>query len=156
MDVVSEMLELARVDEDDFVYDVGCGDGRILITAAQKYGASGVGIDIHPGWVEESRKNARESGVEDLVKFIRGDVTRANLSKATVVALYQQLTPNKILRPIFEKQLKPGTRVVSHNYPIPGWEEKTLVYVNSESGQTHSIFLYQIDGVMHNIPHYVG
>jgi SAM-dependent methyltransferase len=143
--VVEKMLEMAEVTENDVVYDLGCGDGRIVITAAKKYGARGVGIDLDPERIDESRRNAREAGVESLVEFRMEDATRADLSDATVVTLYLLTESNALLRPMLEQSLKPGARVISHNYDIPGWDEHEIGYssVNAPDGEEHSIYLYR-------------
>jgi len=120
-DVVLEMLELARVNPDDVVYDLGCGDGRFVITAAKKYGARGVGIDIDPERIKDSRRNARLAGVQDRVKFIEGDLFETDFREATVVALYLLPDLNLQLRPALLKDLKPGTRVVSHEFDMHDW-----------------------------------
>lgn len=145
MIVVEKMLEMADVDRRDVVYDLGCGDGRIVITAAKKFGARGVGIDIDPKWIKVSREAARKAGVSDRVEFRVEDATRTDISKATVVTLYLLPESNALLLPKFEKQLRPGAYVVSHNYHIPGWEEKEVNFaaVKAEGGKKHSIFLYQ-------------
>ncbi len=145
MAVMEKMLEMAEVDASDVVFDLGCGDGRIVITAARKYGARGVGIDIVPQRIKESREGAKKAGVEELVEFRLGDLTKMDFSEATVVTLYLLPESNELLRPLFDKQLRPGTYVVSHNYSIPGWEEKEVevVEVNDEEGETHTIFLYK-------------
>lgn len=142
--VVDRMLELARVTAADIVYDIGCGDGRIVVTAARKYGARGVGIDIDPNMIDESNKNAETAGVTPLVRFVAMDATKADFSEATVVALYLLPESNDLLRPIFERQLRPGTRIVSHNYTIPGWEHKQVSHetVKDELGTEHQIYAY--------------
>ena len=142
--VVDKMLELAQVTRQDVLYDIGCGDGRIVIAAARKYGAAGVGIDIDKGMVETSRKNAKAAGVERFVEFICMDATKADVSAATVVTLYLLPESNALLRPIFDKQLRPGTRVVSHNYVIPGWEQKETqsVTLKDQYGTDHTIYVY--------------
>lgn len=145
MEVVAKMLEMAEVDSGDIVYDIGCGDGRIVIMAAEKYGACGVGIDIDPQRIEEAEENASTAGVEHLVRFYLGDATKMSFSAATVVAFYLLPESNEILRPMFEEQLKPGTVLVTHNYRIPGWKEKEVdaFYMEDEFGKNHSIFLYR-------------
>ena len=142
--VVDKMLELAHVTKQDTLYDIGCGDGRIVIAAAQKYGASGVGIDIDKSMVETSQKNAKAAGVAQFVKFICMDATKADVSPASVVTLYLLPESNALLRPIFERQLRPGTRVVSHNYMIAGWEKKEIqtVSLKDEKGTDHNIYAY--------------
>jgi len=144
-EVVEKMLQMAKVDGCDVLYDLGCGDGRIVITAAKKYGARGVGVDIDPELIRESLRGAREAGVDKLVEFRLEDATKTDLLEATVLALYLLPESNELLRPKFEKQLKPGTYVVTHNYRIPGWEEKEIDAVSMEDlrGKNHTIFLYQ-------------
>lgn len=112
--VVDRMLELARVDEHDVLYDLGSGDGRIVITAARKYGARGVGIDLDPQRISEARTNAKNAGVEDQVQFLVGDLFKADFSDATVVTLFLYPHVNLQLRPQLWRQLKVGTRVVSY------------------------------------------
>lgn len=145
MEVVAKMLEMAEVDSQDIVYDIGCGDGRIIVMAAEKYGARGVGIDIDPLMIDEAKENARSANVEHLLRFYLGDATTMNFSKATVVALYLLPESNAILRPMFDEQLEPGVVVVTHNYRIPGWEEKEVdtFYMKDEWDKNHSIFLYK-------------
>jgi SAM-dependent methyltransferase len=145
MCVVEKMLELAEVDQDDIVYDLGCGDGRIVITAAEKYGAHGVGLDIYPQWVKKSQSNAKKAGVESLVRFCLEDATKADISEATVVALYLLPESNDLLRPLLEKQLKPGACVVTHNYHIPGWGDKEVKVesLKDEYGKEHTVFVYR-------------
>jgi hypothetical protein len=145
MVVVDKMLEMAKVDKDDFLFDLGCGDGRIVITAAKKFGTRGVGIDINPQRIEESKGAAKEAGIEDLVEFRLQDVMKADFSKATVVTLYLLPESNELLRPFLEAQLKPGVYVISHNYSIPGWEKKEVAYasIQDAAGKDHSIFLYK-------------
>lgn len=144
-EVVAKMLEVAEVNSEDVVFDIGCGDGRIVVMAAEKYGARGVGIDIDPVRIDEAKENARSANVERLLRFYLGDATTMNFSEATVVALYLLPESNALLRPMFDKQLAPGVRVVTHNYRIPGWEEKEIgtFYVNDEWDKEHSIFLYK-------------
>ncbi|MEW5902017.1 MAG: methyltransferase domain-containing protein [Acidobacteriota bacterium] len=145
MAVVEKMIELAQVDKDDFLFDLGCGDGRIVISAAKKFGTRGVGIDLDPQRIAESQKAAKEAGVEGLVEFRLQDVMKADFRSATVVLLYLLPESNELLRPLLEEQLKPGTLVVTHNYSIPGWEEKEISYltVQDGTGQDHTIFVYR-------------
>ena len=126
--VVDAMLELARVKRTDVVYDLGSGDGRIVITAAKKYGASGVGIEIDPALVKQARANAAAAGVSSRVRFVTRDLFTADLSKASVVTLYLLQSINERLRPKLVRELKPGTRIVSHVFNMgPEWPpEKTL------------------------------
>jgi SAM-dependent methyltransferase len=143
--VVDRMLEMAQLDATDIVYDLGCGDGRILIAAAKKYGARGVGVDIDPRRIKECRENAKAAGVEKWVRFRLGDAMKENVSAATVVALYLLPESNALLRPNLDAQLRPGTYVVCHDFHIPGWESKEIeaVSIEDDRGVSHSIFLYR-------------
>lgn len=145
MIIVEKMLEMAEVDKNDIVYDLGCGDGRIVITAAAKHGARGVGIDIDPRRIEESTAGAMEAGVEHLVEFRLEDAMKADISKATVVTLYLLTKSNELLRPVLEKKLNTGVFVVSHNYSIPGWEHKEVDFftILDAEGEEHYIYLYK-------------
>ncbi|HWF10685.1 MAG TPA: methyltransferase domain-containing protein, partial [Bryobacteraceae bacterium] len=130
--IVGAMLDLAKVTGDDTVYDLGCGDGRIVIAAAQKYGARGVGIDINPARIEEARANAREAGVDDRVSFEANDLFDADIRSATVVALYLLPDVNLRLRPRLERELKPGTRIVSHAFDMGDWKPDRQLIVAGE------------------------
>lgn len=125
--VVDKMLEVAAVSKDDVVYDLGSGDGRIVITAAKKYGVRGVGVDIDPERVKEANANAVQAGVADRVKFIEQDLFITDLKEASVVTLYLLPEVNLRLRPKLWSELKPGTRVVSHAFDMGDWKpDKTL------------------------------
>jgi ribosomal protein L11 methylase PrmA len=119
---VLAMLKLAGVKKTDIVYDLGCGDGRIVIMAAKLYGAHGVGIDINPERVQEARANATRAGVDNLVKFEENDLFAADIHNATVVTLYLLPNINLKLRPKLFSDLKPGTRVVSHSFDMGDWK----------------------------------
>ena len=124
--VVDEMLKMASVKKGDVLYDLGSGDGRIVITAARRFGTRGVGIDIDPELVQKARANAAAAGVSDRVKFIEGDLFEADIREATVVTMYLLPEVNLKLRPKLLSDLKPGTRIVSHNYDLGDWKpEKT-------------------------------
>jgi SAM-dependent methyltransferase len=142
--VVDRMLEIASVSGKDVLYDIGCGDGRIVITAARRYGARGVGIDIDKAMIDESERDAVAAGVERQVKFLCMDATKADISEATVVSLYLLPESNALVRPLLDAQLRPKSRVVCHNYTIPGWEEKQVQSetVKDENGEDHYIYLY--------------
>jgi cyclopropane fatty-acyl-phospholipid synthase-like methyltransferase len=116
--VVDAMLKMAHVTDKDVVYDLGCGDGRIPITAAQKYGARGVGIDIDPKRIEEATENAKAAGVTDKVTFLTQDLFDSDIHDATVVTLYLLPSLNEKLMPKLKKELKPGTRVISHAFDM--------------------------------------
>ena len=120
--VVSGMLKLADVKKSDVVYDLGCGDGRIVITAAKDFGAKGVGVDINPERIEEARANAKRAAVEEMVKFEENDLFKANIADATVVTLYLLPDVNVRLMPKLLKELKPGTRIVSHSFDMGDWK----------------------------------
>lgn len=120
--VVRAMIEIAKVGKNDLVYDLGCGDGRIVIAAAQQAGARGVGVDLDPERIRESRENARRANVTDRVQFFQQDLFQTEISKATVVMLYLWPEVNLRLRPRLLRELKPGTRVVSHSHDMGSWE----------------------------------
>ena len=122
LDVVHQMLQVAGVRKTDVLYDLGCGDGRIVIAAARKFGARGVGIDLNPERIREARDNARQAGVSHLVEFRQGDLFDADLSEATAVALYLLPTVNLELRPKLLRELRPGARVVSHSFDMGDWK----------------------------------
>jgi ribosomal protein L11 methylase PrmA len=125
--VVEAMLQVANVGKNDIVYDLGCGDGRIPVTAARKYGARGVGIDIDPQRIREANENVAKNKVGDLVKIVQGDLFEQDLSQATVVTLYLLPSLNVKLMPKLMKELKPGTRIVSHAFDMGDWKpEKEL------------------------------
>jgi ribosomal protein L11 methylase PrmA len=125
--VVEAMLQVAGVGKNDIVYDLGCGDGRIPVTAAKKYGATGVGIDIDPQRIKEAKENVAKNNVGDKVTIVQGDLFEQDLSKATVVTLYLLPSLNVKLMPKLMKELKPGTRVVSHAFDMGDWKpEKEL------------------------------
>ncbi|HYD94107.1 MAG TPA: class I SAM-dependent methyltransferase [Noviherbaspirillum sp.] len=119
--VVDRMLELAKVSENDLLYDLGCGDGRIVITAAQKRGSRGVGIDLDPQRIAEATENAEKAGLGNRVKFLVGDLYTSDFSDATVVTLFLWPHVNRKLRPILWRQLRPGARVVSHMWDMGEW-----------------------------------
>lgn len=129
---VEAMLELAQVTEDDTVYDLGSGDGRIPIEAAKRYGARAVGIEIKPSLVDRARKNAKLSGVSDKVEFRQQDIFKADFSDATVVTMYLFPEVNIKLRPMLFEQLEPGDRVVSHSFDMDEWEPDSTVQVNND------------------------
>jgi 2-polyprenyl-3-methyl-5-hydroxy-6-metoxy-1,4-benzoquinol methylase len=131
-ELVAAMLKLGDVKKGDVLYDLGCGDGRIVITAAQKFGTRGVGIDINPVRIKEAEENARKAGVTDLVKFIEQDLFESSISDATVVTLYLLPSVNMKLRPKLLKDLKPGTRIVSHSFDMGDWKPDKMIEVEGE------------------------
>jgi SAM-dependent methyltransferase len=140
--VVDEMLRLAEVKKTDVVYDLGCGDGRVVITAAKDYGARGVGVDIDPKRIEESRDNARQAGVADRVKFVQQDLFETDIREASVVTLYLLPELNQKLRPKLLSDLRPGTRVVSHDFDMGDWQPDHLIHV--EGIYEHSVYYWVI------------
>ena len=142
-EVVEEMLRLAAVRPGDMVYDLGCGDGRIVISAAERFGARGVGIDIDPRRIAEASANARRAGVSDRVRFTQQDLFKTDFSDASVVALYLYPELNAKLRPKLQFELKPGTRIVSHEYGIGDWkpDRAEVVYV---SDRVHRVMMWVV------------
>ena len=132
-EVVDAMLEVAKVTKNDVVYDLGSGDGRIPVTAAKKYGARGVGIDIDPQRIKEANENAKAAGVTDKVKFLNQDLFTSNISEATVVTLYLLPSLNVKLIPKLNAELKPGTRVVSHAFDMGDWKPEQTLNVNGRT-----------------------
>ena len=129
-EVVDAMLTAAGVTSADIVYDLGSGDGRIVIAAAKKYGARGVGIEINPLLVAEANASARAAGVAHLVQFVQGDLFTADFSAATVVTLYLSPSLNERIKPRLLRELRPGTRVLSHTYDMLGWTADERVDVD--------------------------
>lgn len=131
--VVDAMLQLAQVNSDDFIYDLGSGDGRIPITAAQKYGARGVGIDLNPERIQEANANLQRSGVVNNVEFRQQDLFETDLSKASVVTLYLLPEVMTKLRPKLLQELRPGTRIVSHAFDMGDWEPQQVQQVDGRT-----------------------
>jgi SAM-dependent methyltransferase len=148
--VVAEMLRLAAVAPTDIVYDLGCGDGRVLIAAAQLYKARGVGVDIDPERIEESRVNAHQAGVVDRVKFLQQDLFETDIREATVVTLYLLPQLNRQLRPKLLSDLQPGTRVVSHDFDMGDWQPDQVLHVPGSTYE-HTVFYWiipaSVDGI---------
>jgi predicted O-methyltransferase YrrM len=139
-EVVDEMLALAKVTKNDVIYDLGSGDGRIPVTAAQRFGTRGFGIDINPERIKEANANAQKAGVTNRVKFLNQDLFTTDISQATVVTLYLLPKLNVRLRPQLFKQLKPGTRIVSHDFDMGEWKPERTV--QTKEGST--IYLWTI------------
>ncbi len=140
--VVAEMLKVANVKKSDVLYDLGSGDGRIVITAAKKFGTRGTGIELLPSLVREARENAQKAGVSQLAKFVEGDIFEANISDATVVTLYLLPAVNMKLRPKL-LALRPGTRIVSHNYDMEDWKPQKTIKLNLSDGE-HTVFYWVV------------
>lgn len=137
--VVAEMLRLAKIHTQDVLYDLGSGDGRIVITAARKFGISGVGIDINPERIKEARTNARKAGVADRVSFRQEDLFQADISKATIVTLYLLPSVNLRLKPKLFKDLRAGTRIISHDFDMGDWKPEKVIDLNE-----HKIYYWTI------------
>jgi SAM-dependent methyltransferase len=140
--VVDEMLKVAHVKAGETVYDLGCGDGRILITAAQRYNAKGVGIEMSRDIYEKTAARIKSMGLDGKIQVIHGNALHADLGPADVVTLYFLTSSNERLKPLFAK-LHPGARVVSHDYAIRGWTPTQVVKVNSMS-VVHTVYLYEV------------
>jgi len=141
-DVVSEMLHIAQVTKDDLVVDLGCGDARMLVLAAQKYGSRGIGYDIDPDMVWASRRNVEKNNVADLVQIIQADIFTVDISKADVLLIYLLPEMNLKLIPQLES-LKPGSRLVFHNYELGGIvPEKKVKVISNEDNSIHTLYLY--------------
>src|SRR5260370_19592147 len=146
-EAVKAMLKLAGVTKTDIVYDLGCGDGRIVIAAAKTYGAHGVGIDIDPQRIKEARENAKKADVENLVRFEENDLFKADIHEATVVTLFLLSNINLKLRPKLLQDLKPGTRVVSNTFDMAEWKpekEETLSGVDEEYYLSRKFYFWTI------------
>ena len=145
-DVVERMLRLAVVGPGDLVYDLGCGDGRIVIAAAQKFGARGVGVDIDAVLINQAEANAKSAGVERRVRFLVQDAMTVDVSDATVVTLYLLSASNVKLRPILTRQLRRGARIVSHSFAMGDWEPAVVDTFRDEAGTTRTLYLWNVDG----------
>ena len=145
-DVVDRMLTLARVGPKDVVYDLGSGDGRIVITAAQKFGARGVGVEIDARLFAQAEANARAAGVQDRVRFLLQDALTVDVSDATVVTLYLLSASNVKLRPLLTKQLRKGARIVSHSFAIGDWEPEVVDSFRDSAGTARTLYLWNFDG----------
>jgi len=137
--VVAEMLKLAHLTKGDVLYDLGSGDGRIVITAAKKYGITGVGYDLNPERIREAQENAKKAGVADRVSFRQEDLFQADISKASVVTLYLLPSVNLRLKPKLFKELKPGTRIISHDFDMGDWKPEKTIDLNE-----HKIYFWTI------------
>ncbi len=145
-EVVDRMLTLAGVTKSDVVIDLGCGDGRIPITAARTYGARGIGVDIDPQRIAEANANAKAAGVEHLVTFRLQDAMTTDVSSASVVTTYLLTASNLKLRPLLTKQLKPGSRIVTHSFGMGDWTPEKVDSFTDAEGRNRMLFLYRADG----------
>lgn len=144
-DVVERMLALAQVKKGDVVYDLGSGDGRIVITAAKKYGVKAVGFEIDPDLLRQSRESIRKEKLEKLAEIREQDILTVDLSPATVVTMYLLPEVNLRLRPNVLRQLKPGSRVVSHDFDMGDWKPLKVEHIKDSSGWDHTIYLWRIE-----------
>jgi SAM-dependent methyltransferase len=142
LEVAQKMLELAKVQADDVVYDLGSGDGRIVIMAAQKFGAHAVGVELNSDLYEKSTQHIRELGLQDRAQILHENMFEINVRHATVVTLYLLTAVNERLRPMLERQLRSGARIVSHEFQVPGWQPAQTVEFVSKVGVPYKIFLY--------------
>lgn len=143
--VIRAMLKLAGAGPDDIVYDLGCGDGRILIVAVKDFNVKkAVGIEIDREKYKLALSRIRDEGLEGRVEVIHGDFFDVNIGDATIVTLFLLTSVNEMLRPKLERELKPGARVVSHEFRIPGWKPEKIIDVRDENGLLHTVLLYVI------------
>jgi cyclopropane fatty-acyl-phospholipid synthase-like methyltransferase len=148
MHVVQKMIEVADIKKGDVLYDMGSGDGRIIIEAAKKYGVRGVGIDLNPDLVAKARENAKNEGVSDLVEFRAQDGLTVDISEATVVTLYMFKWFNNALKPKLQK-LKPGSRIVAHDFDIDDWKPTRIEYVQqpqdgSDYAESRTLYIWVV------------
>ena len=141
---VDKMLRMANLHPGETLYDLGCGDGRIVIAAAERYKVKAVGIEISENLAKATADKVKKAGLEDRVKVIHGNFMRMDLSNADVVTLYLATTANESLRPNLERYLRPNSRVVSYDYPIPGWKPVDTAESEGRHGASHVIYLYQV------------
>jgi protein-L-isoaspartate O-methyltransferase len=141
---VDKMLEMANLKSGETLYDLGCGDGRILIAAAERYKVKAVGIEISDYLAKTATEKVKKAGLQNQIKVVHGNFMQTNLSGADVVTLYLATTANESLRPNLERYLRPHTRVVSYDYPIPGWKPVDTSESEGRHGVNHTIYLYQV------------
>lgn len=141
---VDRMLQMANLKPGETLYDLGCGDGRILIAAATRYKVKAVGIEISEHLARRAAEKVKKAGVQNSVSIVHGDFMRTDLSHADVVTLYLATTANESLRPTLERSLRPNSRVISYDYPIPGWRALNTSETNGRSGDVHVIYQYEV------------
>lgn len=143
--VVKKMLEIAKVGENDVVYDLGAGDGRVIIMAIKEFNAKkAVGIEINDERVQKIIENIKKARLHNRAFVIRGNFFEIDISEATVITLFLLTDVNEILKPKLEKELKPGTRIISHEFEIPGWKAEQVESVQDERGIRHMVYLYLV------------
>jgi ribosomal protein L11 methylase PrmA len=140
------MLELAQVKKGDVVYDLGSGDGRIVVTAAKKFGVRAIGFEIDPQRIKESHENIKKAGVEKLVEIRQQDIRTVDLSGATVLTMYLLPEVNLMIRPNIWKQMKPGSRVVSHDFDMGDWKPLKTENFKDGSNWDHTLYLWHVEG----------
>jgi len=141
--IVDKMLEAAQIRPGETLYDLGCGDGRILITAAEKYKAKAVGVEISDSLVKSVNETIRRKNLQDSVQVIQGNLLKVNLGSADVVTIYLETGSNDLLRPNLERDLKPGSRVVSHDFVVPGWKASHVETIDAFK-RSHTIYVYEM------------
>ena len=144
-EVVDRMLELAQVKKGDVVYDLGSGDGRIVVTAAKKYGVKAIGFEIDPERIKESHENIKKAGVGHLVEIRKQDIRTVDLSAASVLTMYLLPEVNLMIRPNIWKQMKPGSRVVSHDFDMGDWKPVKVERFKDGSGWEHTLYFWQVE-----------
>jgi len=144
-EVVDRMLELAQVKKGDVVYDLGSGDGRIVVTAAKKYGVKAIGFEIDPQRIKESHENIKKAGVEHLVEIRNQDIRTVDLSAASVLTMYLLPEVNLMIRPNIWKQMKPGSRIVSHDFDMGDWKPLKTEYIKDGSSWDHTLYLWHVE-----------
>jgi len=145
-EVVERMLEMAQVKKGDIVYDLGSGDGRIVVTAAKKYGVKAIGFEIDPQRIKESHENIKKAGVENLVEIRQQDIRTVDLSPANVLTMYLLPEVNLMIRPNIWKQMKPGSRIVSHDFDMAEWKPLKTEHIKDASNWDHTLYLWHIEG----------
>jgi SAM-dependent methyltransferase len=143
--VVDRMLELAQVKKGDVVYDLGSGDGRIVVTAAKKYGVKAIGFEIDPQRIKESHENIKKAGVENLVEIRQQDIRTVDLSQASVLTMYLLPEVNLMIRPNIWKQMKPGSRIVSHDFDMGDWKPLKTEQIKDDSSWDHTLYLWHVE-----------
>jgi len=144
-EVVDRMLELAEVKKGDVVYDLGSGDGRIVVTAAKKYGVKAIGFEIDPQRIKESQENIKKAGVENLVEIRQQDIRTVDLAGASVLTMYLLPEVNLMIRPNIWKQMKPGSRVVSHDFDMGDWRPLKTEHIKDSTSWEHMLYLWHVE-----------